>query len=371
MNSKPSTNPRILLIQVAPKHLDKTAVQLSLDETKQLIATYGGKIIESQVQYRHPDRNTYLGKGKLEWLRKTVKDQDIDIVIINDIIRSAQIYRLEKKLWDIYHLIKVWDRVDLILNIFDQHATTTESKLQIQLARLKHIGPRARGLGQDFFSRQGGGVGTRGLGETNIEIEQRHLRHQMHKIQKQLQKIENQKQSRLNRRSDQGIGPVALVGYTSAGKTTLFNALTGKQKQTNLGLFTTLDTVVGKLKIPNQSQPILISDTIGFIADLPPDLIQAFNSTLMESLQAQLILHVIDATDHRLNDKVRVVNQILQSLHADQPTILVFNKLDQIDHKTRNFISLQYADYNHIFISSKTGQRLEQLKQRISQHFFT
>ena len=273
----------------------------------------------------------------------------------------------------------MWDRIDLILNIFDQHATTQEAKLQIKLARATHMGPRIYGLGKTELSRQGGGVGTRGKGETNIEFERRQIKVDQQKIKKELKKLLKQKKNRLRKRTEMGIGPVALVGYTSAGKTTLFNALTGKEKEMHKGLFTTLDTVVGKLKSPQFEQPLLISDTIGFINNLPPVLIDSFKSTLLESLEAKLLLHVIDANDPRLLEKVAVVETILENLSAAQPMIVVLNKVDLIDDTALTAIQTELTEFyskkertlkDVIFISARTGKAVRTLIEKI-EAFFT
>ena len=300
-------------------------------------------------------------------------------MVINDLVKSSQLFRIEKELWSVSTKIKVWDRIDLILNIFDQHATTQEAKLQIKLARATHMGPRIYGLGKTELSRQGGGVGTRGKGETNIEFERRQIKVDQQKIKKELKKLLKQKKNRLRKRTEMGIGPVALVGYTSAGKTTLFNALTGKEKEMHKGLFTTLDTVVGKLKSPQFEQPLLISDTIGFINNLPPVLIDSFKSTLLESLEAKLLLHVIDANDPRLLEKVAVVETILENLSAAQPMIVVLNKVDLIDDTALTAIQTELIEFyskkertlkDVIFISARTGKAVRTLIEKI-EAFFT
>jgi len=242
------------------------------------------------------------------------------------------------------------------------------------------MGPRIYGLGKTELSRQGGGVGTRGKGETNIEFEKRQIKVDQQKIKKELKKLIKQKQNRLQKRNEMGIGPVALVGYTSAGKTTLFNALTGKEKEMNKGLFTTLDTVVGKLKSPNFDQPILISDTIGFISNLPPVLIDSFKSTLLESLEAKLLLHVVDANDPNVLDKIIVVDEILKSLKAFHPTVLVLNKVDLLQAEKLKQVKQKISEYysasenesnlkNIIEISAETGFNLQNLTKKIETFF--
>lgn len=379
MNDQITRKPKFLIAQVVPPSTPQSVVDSQLLETKQLIATYGGVVTAHLIQHKpHPEPNFYLGVGKVEELKQWCQADAIDIVVINDLIKSSQLFRLEKELWQVSTKIMVWDRIDLILNIFDQHATTVEAKLQIQLARATHMGPRIYGLGKTELSRQGGGIGTRGAGETNIEFERRKIKVDQQKIKKELKKIINQKHSRLKNRNELGIGPVALVGYTSAGKTTLFNALTGKEKEMNKGLFTTLDTVVGKLKSPYLDQPILISDTIGFITNLPPVLIDSFKSTLLESLEAKLLLHVVDISDPLVMDKVEVVENILHQLKATQPRILVLNKIDLIDQSKIRNIQTEIEQYfaeketnlqSIVKISAKSEENLEELKKRVSRFF--
>lgn len=379
MNRTKTNNTKFLIVQVIPKTSKEDEIATELYETEQLISTFGGRVIKKMVQrLNHPNPNFYIGKGKVEEVKQWCEAEEIDVVVINGLVKSSQLFRIEKEMWKISPTIMVWDRIDLILNIFDQHATTLESKLQIKLARATHMGPRIYGLGKSELSRQGGGVGTRGKGETNIEFEKRKIKTDQQKIKKELKKILKQKHNRLRKRNDMGIGPVALVGYTSAGKTTLFNALTGKEKEMNKGLFTTLDTVVGKLKSPNFEQPILISDTIGFISNLPPVLIDSFKSTLLESLEAKLLLHVVDANDPQVLEKIIVVEKILKSLKANHPMILVLNKVDLMDTEKLSLVRKKITKYfensninlkNILEISAETGLNLNNLTNEIEKFF--
>lgn len=365
MKQKPDL-PRCLLLQVITPHFHRQDALDRMAETERLVQTYGGKVVVKEVQHKvKPHPATYIGPGKLEWLIQTVANQHIDVVILNDVVKSGQLFRVEKALWQLHRSIQVWDRVGLILKIFAQHASTTEAKLQIELARITHDGPRIYGLGADELSRQGGGIGTRGLGETNIERERRVIKARQTKIQQQLRKLHDRKHKQVLYRKNQGIGPVALVGYTSAGKTSLFNRLTGKHKLQHQKLFTTLDTVVGKMKTPDSRLPVLVSDTIGFIQDLPPMLIDAFRSTLIESMAAELMLHIVDVSDDRMLEKVEVVEQILEDLDVSQPIELVFNKVDTISPKRMTQIARIYGDRSHCFVSAQTGAGCDELKRKI------
>lgn len=357
---------RCLLLQVVTPHFHRDEVLQEMRELEQLVETFGGKIIDKSVQHKvHPHPDTYIGPGKVKWLIEEVKKNDIDIVILNDVVKTGQLFRLEKELWSVNTAIAVWDRVDLILKIFEQHATTTEAKLQIELARIQHLGPRIYGLGGTVLSRQGGGIGTRGMGETNLEKERRTIKKRTQQIKKQLTQRAKSLENKRDQRRLKGMQTVALVGYTSAGKTTLFNTLTSKERTTHSGLFTTLDSVVGKLKITEAMPGVLISDTIGFIDKLPTFLIEAFRSTLEESLEAKLLLHVVDAADSKVNEKIATVDTILQELGVENPARLVFNKIDVLRDTAIIKLEEKFADRQPIFLSAKTKDGIPALKDLI------
>lgn len=359
---------RFVVLQIVPPNVPQADALKDMREAELLVQTFGGIVIDKSIQHRfNPNPSMYIGKGKVEWLKAVVKEQKIDVVVLNALVNSGQLFRLEKELWEVNTQIQVWDRVDLILNIFDQHAASTEAKLQIQLARIQHRGPRIYGLGKTRLSRQGGGIGTRGLGETNIEIEKRTIKKVRQGLQKQLKELAKKQENRMYERKKLGINTVAIIGYTSAGKTTLFNALTGKSKKMDQSLFTTLDSVVGKFKIPEYDPTILISDTIGFIEDLPPFLIEAFRSTLLESLAAKVLLHVVDASDPKVAEKIEVVNQILQQLAVQKKPVLVFNKIDLLDEITLKTLQEKYKDTTALFLSAKNKIGIDPLKKVIQQ----
>lgn len=361
---------RFLLFQVVPHTIHQDQALRDMEEVELLVDTYGGEVIEKSAQHRdHPDAGLYIGSGRLDWLKATVKEKKIDVVVLNAIVNSGQLFRLEQQLWEVNTKIAVWDRVDLILNIFEKHASTKEAKLQIELARLEHLGPRIYGLGGTVLSRQGGGIGTRGSGETNIEQERQTMKKLRQKIEQQLASYSKEQERRMNERRLSGTHTVALVGYTSAGKSTLFNALTNKQRRTDASLFTTLDSVVGKLKISPFAPDVLLSDTIGFIQDLPPVLIQAFHSTLVESLGAQLIFHVVDSADERYIEKLETVESILQDLGVSVAPVLIFNKIDRINSERREKILAQYKDRAIFFISATTSEGLDELKKYLRDEF--
>lgn len=358
------SKPRFLILEVINPQNQTEWVLNAMAEAEQLVKTYGGDIITKEVQHRvKPHPNTYVGTGKVEWLLQTVKDQEIDVVVVNNIVNSGQLFRLEKALWKVNTRIKVWDRVDLILNIFELHAKSTEAKLQIELARIQHAGPRIFGLGGTELSRQGAGIGTRGLGETNIEKERRLIKDRTRKLKKELKKLSKRQHQRIQQRQQQGMKTVALVGYTSAGKTTLFNQLTHKKKQTNQQLFTTLESVVGRIEGAPSMDEVLVSDTIGFIENLPPFLVETFRSTLFESLEATVVLHVIDASDPHMTEKIRAVEEILDDVGVEQARLFVFNKLDLVEAEELEKLRAQYPEA--AFVSAQMGDGVEELVERV------
>lgn len=354
------------ILEVIDPHTHKEWAIDAMEEVGQLIKTYGGEIIGESVQHAvHPHPGTYIGSGKLTQLIEEVKSKKIDVVVINDLVKSGQLFRLEKALWPINPHIQVWDKVDLILRIFEKHATSTQAKLQIQLALIDHLGPRAYGLGGNVLSRQGAGIGTRGKGETNIEIERRRSRRIRQELVAKLAKIAKQHSNHIAQRKSKGVFTVALVGYTSAGKTTLFNQLTKKNKTTSQQLFTTLDSITGRINPRTGKTPILISDTIGFIKDLPPSLLETFRSTLEESIYADLILEVIDGADEHWLEKHQIVAKVLESFNVQGKIITLINKTDLLSLKKQQDIA-QKIDQNTLFISAKNNKSIDKLRSKIA-----
>lgn len=330
-----------------------------MTELEDLTRTYGGLAVVKAIQRRaKPDYATFLGKGKVQELIDTHKEHKANVLVINEILKPGQLFNLEEALRPVN--MKVWDRIDLILHIFDKHAKSAEAKLQIELARLRHMGPRIYNMGAQL-GRQRGGTGTRGgSGEGNTEAMKRHLREQERHIMDKLAAYEGQHAEQRKNRSRNDFKTVALVGYTNAGKTSLLNALTKRKEYAADKLFATLDTRIGELYLPDLKSSALISDTIGFIQGLPPQLVQAFRSTLSEAIHADLVLHVIDATDPHLDLKMQVVEDILSDIGlADRPRIRVYNKLDDLQTSFSE-------DLSDAYVSAHTKVGLDQLRRLIA-----
>lgn len=351
----------VLVSIVSPAHT-KYEAEEDLQELKSLVNTYGGADVVDIIQRRaRPHGGTYIGSGKAEEIAQMVSEKKIDVIVINAIVKATQLYHIQQLCWPYNPNIEVWDRVDLILHIFQNHATSSEAKMQIRLASMRHMGPRIYGLGESM-SQQGGGVGTKGLGETNVELMKRHWKEEMREVQSKLREMEKGRLQQVQRRHDLGLPTISIVGYTNAGKTSLFNLLTGKKKLEADILFATLDSSVGKMYDREHAREIVISDTIGFIKNLPPDLIEAFKSTLMESIHADLLLHVIDTSDPKMEEKIQVVQEILKGLKLqNHPQIYVFNKIDQIDKIKLSEIAKKYRTFTPKFISVHTGEGIKDL----------
>ncbi|HEX8965264.1 MAG TPA: GTPase HflX [Patescibacteria group bacterium] len=357
---------RFLLVGVPKSRLSKEQIIKDMEELWSLVMTLGNaEIVDALVQRAdRPDNATFIGRGKVEELYEKVKNEQIDVVVINNIVKAQQLHNVKMKLFSANEKIEVWDRVDLILFIFSLHAHTAEAKLQIDLAKMHHMGPRIYGMGK-VLSNQAAGIGAVGIGETNTELMKRHWRSAINKVQEQLDKLSAEKEHQLERRKRLGLETVSIVGYTNAGKTALFNRLTGKSNLTENILFATLDSAIGKLYLPTAKKEIFITDTIGFIKNLPPTLIQAFTSTLIESIHADILLHVIDASDEDMKYKISVVEKILHDLKIqNKHKIYIFNKMDKAIYP-KNELAAEYDIYTPIFISASKNEGIDEVKNCI------
>lgn len=321
-----------ILIDLIPPSVNKEEAAYRLSEAENLINTYGGVVVLQKIQKKMlPSYKTYIGAGKVEEIAAEAKELGANILIVNNELKPMQIYNLEEMLRAAG--LQVWDRIDLILKIFQKHATTREAKLEIELASIRHMGPRIYGMGMQLTrqggSSGGGGIRSRGVGETNLEIMKRHLSKHEDRILKELEECKKLRQLHRYARKRKHLMTFGIIGYTNAGKSSLLNALTHKGAYAADKLFATLDTRVGKLYFVDSQTEVLLSDTIGFIQNLPTTLIKSFESTLEETIEADLLLHVIDVSDPKMESKIEVVRDVLGKIGAaNRPMMYVYNKLD-------------------------------------------
>lgn len=362
------TDPRFMLVGLVKSTGDKEKMLADFEELELLVHTYGGKVFAATTQnFTRKDNATFIGTGKAQEVTETIGREKIDIVVVNASVKPGQLYTLKKIFERSNPNIVVWDRIDLILQIFSKHAKTSEAKLQIKLAFLRHMGPRIFGMGMEL-SQQAGGIGTKGIGETNTEIMRRHFRYEIRNVNKELKKILQTKQQQITQRKTSGSPTISIIGYTNAGKSTLFNTLTGDKNLVEDSLFVTLSSNVGKLYLPKIKKEIFLTDTIGFIQNLPHELIESFKSTLLETVQANLILHLIDASGIWMENKIKVVQAILRELNVDSTKqIYVFNKMDKAAKLDKDDLNKRYYLFQPQFITAKTGDGCNKLIDVISE----
>jgi len=350
---------KALLVGVIQPGMTESQIHEHLDELELLAETAGAKIagrITQRVSKINPA--TFIGKGKAEELLNQAKELDVKLIVFDDELSPGQIKNYHK----ISDNVKVLDRSGLILDIFQKHAKTKEARTQVDLAYMEYLLPRLTRQ-WTHLERQMGGIGTRaGMGETQIEIDRRLIRTRISKLKKELIRIEKERDTQSYRRQSEF--RVSLVGYTNAGKSTLFKALTGSDVYIQDQLFATLDTTVRQLKI-DESHPILLSDTVGFIRKLPHNLVASFKSTLKEVLEADLILVMLDISSAQIKDHFQTIENVLKVMGAQEiPQILVLNKVDLISDG--NMIEKRQREFpDSVTVSAQQHLRLSELKSRI------
>ena len=342
---------RVILVSIDTGAFD---IHSSLDELTELTDTAGGEVVGELVQKREsPDKATALGAGRLEELRQICEAQEVDLVIFDGELTATQHRNLEDAL-----PCRVIDRTTLILDIFAGRARSAEGRLQVELAQLQYQLPRLAGQGT-ALSRLGGGIGTRGPGETKLESDRRHIRRRIGALKEQLAEVERRRESRRQRRRKEGIRSVALVGYTNAGKSTLLNTLTDAGVLAEDKLFATLDPTARALRLPDGRQ-VLLLDTVGFVRRLPHQLVQAFRSTLEEAVAADVLVNVCDASDPEVLEQRDVTVSLLRELGCtEQPVLTVWNKCDVVPVP-------DIAPPGGIAISAKTGMGIPALLEELA-----
>lgn len=351
------TQERVILVGVSTSDHDDT--EKSLDELEELAQTAGaitvGRVIQNLDQIHAA---TYVGKGKLEEIKDLIWETQATGIICDDELSPVQLGNME----DILDT-KVMDRTLIILDIFAGRASTNEGKIQVELAQLKYRQSRLTGLGKSL-SRLGGGIGTRGPGEKKLEMDRRLIRDRIAQLGRELKDVKRHREVTRERRSENKVPVVAIVGYTNAGKSTLLNTLTGAGVLEEDKLFATLDPTTRNLKLPSK-QEILLTDTVGFIRKLPHHLIEAFRSTLEEAKYADIILHVVDASNPQVDEQMHIVYETLTNLEVkNKPIITAFNKQDQVEGEG---ILRDFRADHIVRISAKYGDGLEQLQHVIEE----
>ena len=354
-----AANDRAILISVSP--LPKDEAENHLDELHELAKSAGIAVVGRMIQRRaKPDPRTLLGPGRLEEVLVSALRQDANLLIFDQNLNPSQAHRLARITSSDLRFI---DRTQLILDIFAQRALSREGKLQVEMAQLKYLTPRL-GMRDDGLSRLTGGIGGRGPGETQLEVDRRRVRQRISRLQHDLKQVTSQRKRRRQRRSSGGLPVISIVGYTNAGKSTLLNALTNSKVQAEDRLFATLDPTSRRLRFPKERE-VIITDTVGFIRDLPPDLRKAFAATLEELYEADLLLHVADASNPQVEEQIEAVQGILEQLNLEQtPQLLVLNKLD-ISHEA--VVQKLMARYSAVAVSALQSKTLPALLERLEQ----
>jgi GTP-binding protein HflX len=334
------------------------------EEAARLVASAGVDVVEVIRGRRdRPDAKTFAGSGKVEEIHLAVREHDADVVVFDQALSAAQVRNLERALSEGGAAVQVYDRTDVILNIFAQRARTAEGKLQVELARLEHLSTRLV-RGWTHLERQRGSLGkTGGPGEKQIELDRRMIGEQVKKLKERLRKVGKVRATQRARRMRSGILRVSIVGYTNAGKSTLFNRLTQAKAFAADQLFATLDTTTRRLYL-GEGAEITLSDTVGFIRDLPHSLVDAFRATLEETVQADLLLHVVDVASPDRDQQIEAVNTVLEEIGADDvPQLLVLNQLDRVPGMVPEVVRDASGKILNIKVSAFTGAGIEALRE--------
>jgi GTPase len=358
-STSPGLRERAALVGLIAGRARRLEAERSLEELAGLADAAGAQVVLRVLQERpKPDPSTFLGSGKIEALAASCAVTGADLVIFDNELTPAQLRHIEERVGR-----KIVDRTQLILDIFARRARTREGKLQVELAQLRYLLPRLVGAGA-ALSRLGGGIGTRGPGETKLETDRRRIRSRIHGLNADLERVRQRRAQLRERRHKASVPTVALVGYTNAGKTTLFNVLTRAGAEASDALFVTLDPLLRQLRLPDNRE-LLVSDTVGFIDRLPHALVAAFRATLEEVADADLVLHVIDAAAHDRDRRVAAVQQVLEEVGATAvPLVEVYNKCDQLTPDERR--RLQDADPAALCISALTREGVDELVETIA-----
>ena len=347
---------RIIAVGLVDEEKSETSILVELDELCRLVDTAGADVVETVIQRKtSPDPATFIGKGKAMEIYQLAESLDVDTVVFNDELSPAQQFNLEK----IFHRSAL-DRTAVILDIFAQNASTPEGKAQVELAQLQYRLPRLKGQGRKF-SQQAGGIGTRGPGETKLEVDRRRLVRRVHKLKQQLKEVGRHRNNQSKRRRRSHNQSVAIVGYTNAGKSTLLNYLADSDAVVADRLFATLDPLTRRLQLPG-GESIFLTDTVGFVQKLPHQLVEAFKTTLDVVIDADLLLHIVDCSHNAPETQIRAVRKVLEEIGAGEvPELLVINKSDESDPSQ---LLMDYPD--SIAISARSGDGIDKLLSSVA-----
>lgn len=358
---------KAILVNLSTTPREKEEAEESMAELSGLAVSAGATVVEKVFQHRREINPKYfIGEGKVEELASLVKKTGADLVIFDHNLSPTQQRSLEEAL-----KVKVLDRTQIILDIFAQRARTNEGKLQVELAQLTYLLPRLKGKGQSM-SRLGGGIGTRGPGEKKLEEDRRRITQRIDRIKKEIEEIQKRRARQRSHRQKSPVPTVSLVGYTSAGKSTLFNFLTREKRYTSPHLFATLDPMIRRVTFEDGTY-FFLSDTVGFIKKLPVELVSAFKATLEEIREADCLLHVVDITSGEAMEQALAVEKILEDLEiTDLPVIKVFNKIDLLPEEEKQMLLKrnEHTGHSPLYLSALTGEGLDSLKKRLRHLLF-